>query len=541
MANILSWIYRICILSFGWRRLLIMLVAGAIAAFSMPPFLFLPMLFVTMPLWVWCLDGAERSSGWGLVFGPSFWIGFCFGLGYFVVALHWVGSAFLVDGGALVFAIPFAVLALASVLAVFWGLASAGAHFFWSNSFMRIISLSIFLALAEFLRGTLFTGFPFDVLGYALTANVTMMQLASVVGIYGLTILAAILGFLPALVWPQDERSLSARLLPLFMIFALLAAQLGFGQYRLNEIETSPRGDMRVRLVQPGVLQSEKWRPESAQIILERLLSMSAARTNPDDTGLNDITHLIWPEAALPFFLSDFPEALVRIADMLPDGTTLITGAPRRQLDTNLQEREYNSILAIDSSGETLASYDKTHLVPFGEYLPFEPVLNSIGINQFVTAFKGWSAGESRNLMQTPTTPPFLPLICYEAIFSGALFSKSPDGAAQKAQFILNLTNDAWFDNSIGPDQSFQHARLRAVEQGLPMIRVANTGKSAIIDPLGRISSVMEPGEIGIADADIPNRIEPTIFSRYLNLPFFAALFLGFILIVLTRLRPLRP
>ncbi|MCF6325916.1 MAG: apolipoprotein N-acyltransferase [Devosiaceae bacterium] len=537
----MSWISRICILSFGWRRLLIMLIAGGIAALSMPPFLFLPLLFVTFPLWVWCLDGAERSSGLGLVFGPSFWIGFSFGLGYFAVALHWVGFAFLVDGGLFVFAIPFAVLGLAAILAVFWGLASSAAHFFWSNSFMRIISLSVFLALAEFLRGTLFTGFPFDVLGYALTANVTMMQLASVIGVYGLTLLAAVLGFLPALVWPADERSLSKRLMPLFMIFVLLAAQLSFGQYRLNEIEISQRDDMRLRLVQPGVLQAEKWQPASAQIILERLLAMSASRTGPDDNGLSDITHLIWPEAALPFFLSDFPEALVRIADMLPDGTTLITGAPRRQLAANLQELEYNSILAIGSNGETLSSYDKTHLVPFGEYLPFESLLNGIGIKQFVTTFKGWSAGESRNLMQTPTTPPFLPLICYEAIFSGALFSNSPDGAADKAQFILNLTNDAWFDNSIGPAQSFQHARLRAVEQGLPMVRVANTGKSAIIDPLGRISSVLEPGEIGIVDADMPNRIEPTFFSRYLNLPFFGALLLGFGFVAITRLRSLRP
>jgi len=179
--------------------------------------------------------------------------------------------------------------------------------------------------------------------------------------------------------------------------------------------------------------------------------------------------------------------------------------------------------------------------VPFGEYLPFAPLLNSLGIKQFVTTFKGWSAGESRNLMQTDTTPPFLPLICYEAIFSGAIFSGIEGAVANEAQFILNLTNDAWFDNSIGPAQHFQHARLRAVEQGLPMVRVANTGKSAVIGPLGRLSFVMEPGEIGVVDATLPNRIEATFFSRYLNLPFFGALLSGFALLFFTRLRRKEP
>lgn len=524
-------IAQICILAFGWRRLLIMFIAGAICALSMPPWFYLPTIFVTLPLWVWCLDGAERPTGWGRVFGPAFQIGFSFALGYFATSLHWIGAAFYVDGGWLLLAMPFAVLAIAGVLSVFWGLASALAHQLWSPAWGRVIVLALALSAAEFARGHLFTGFPFNLLGYALTANETMMQSASIVGIYGLTLLAALVGFLPALIWPQDERSLAARLFPLFAIVSLLAVQLSYGQYRLTSVEITQRPDMRLRLVQPGISQVEKWQPGNAQFVLDRLISLSQSRTNPDNTGLIGITHLIWPEAALPFFLTDYPQALVKIAQMLPEGTSLLMGAPRRESGLSSSQSEYNSILVIDAAGEILSSYDKTHLVPVGEYLPFQSTLKSFGINQFVTANKGWSAGESRHLMQTNTTPPFLPLICYEAIFSGSMGEE-----VDAAQYIVNLTNDAWFDKSIGPAQHFHHARLRAVEHGLPMIRVANTGKSAIIDPLGRLTGSMEPGQTGLIDGTMPQRLAPTLFSRYLNLPFLLVIGFGFVIIFFTHL-----
>ncbi len=524
-------IAQICILAFGWRRLLMMLVAGAICALSMPPWFYLPTIFVTLPLWIWCLDGAERQTGWGRVFGPAFQIGFSFALGYFATSLHWIGAAFYVDGGWLLYAMPFAVLAIAAMLAVFWGLASALAHQLWSPSWTRIIVLALALSAAEFARGHLFTGFPFNLLGYSLTANETMMQSASIVGMYGLTLVAAFIGFLPALIWPRDERSLAARLFPLFAIVSILAVQLGYGQYRLTSVEITQRDDMRLRLVQPGITQDEKWLPGNAEFVLDRLISLSQSRTDPQDTGLIGITHLIWPEASLPFFLTDYPEALVKIAQMLPEGTTLLTGAPRRETGLASNQLEYNSILAIDAAGEILSSYDKTHLVPFGEYLPFQSFLKSLGVSQFVSANKGWSAGETRHLMQTDTTPPFLPLICYEAVFSGAMGDE-----VDAAQYILNLTNDAWFDKSIGPAQHFHHARVRAVEHGLPMVRVANTGKSAIIDPLGRLSGSLEPGQSGLIDGTMPNRLAPTIFSRYLNTPFLLILGLGFTILLLTRL-----
>src|SRR5690606_6828815 len=203
-------------LSHGWRRFLLLLLAGAVAALSVPPLFLLPALFLAFPVLVWCLDGAERLPGPGRLFGPAFWIGFAFGLGYFCVALHWLGAAFIQEGGLYLWLMVPAVVGLAAILSLFWALATALAHLLWSGGALRIVTLATFLAAAEYLRGHILSGFPFNLLGYALTANDEMMQLASVVGVYGLTFLAALISGTIALVWPADGRGLVSRLLPFF-------------------------------------------------------------------------------------------------------------------------------------------------------------------------------------------------------------------------------------------------------------------------------------------------------------------------------------
>jgi apolipoprotein N-acyltransferase len=203
-----------CMLAHGWRRALLLILAGALAALSAPPLFALPALFVALPVWVWSLDGAETGRGWRRLFGVPFLIGFWFGLGYFLVALHWIGAAFFVDGGWVLAVMPVCLLALCAVLALFWGLASAIAHLFWSHRGDRILALAAALAAAEFARGHLLSGFPFDLLGYALTANDQMMQAASLVGVYGLTLVAALVAMTPALIWPADKRAMTVRLVP---------------------------------------------------------------------------------------------------------------------------------------------------------------------------------------------------------------------------------------------------------------------------------------------------------------------------------------
>jgi apolipoprotein N-acyltransferase len=513
-------------LAHGWRQFVLMLVLGAIAGTSVPPLFVLPARFVTFPFWVWARDGAERRRGLGRIFGPAFGIGFAFGWGYFIVAFHWLGAAFFVEGGWFLALMPVAVLALSALIALFWGLASALAHLCWSHGGWRVVTLAVFLSAAEYARGTFFSGFPFDLLGYALTANVEMMQLSAIVGVYGLTLLAALLAMTPALIWPADGRSMVARLVPFFLAIAAIAAQIGYGNYRLQGTEIT-QSDLRVRLVQPIITEHSNWAAANPPEIVSRLIEVTG------ELGATDV--VVWPESVFPFFLSTYPEALSRIARMLPPQATLLTGAPREPDFLSAAPGSnpgYNSILAINSDGEIVATYDKAHLVPFGEYLPFASFWRLFGITQFVPGTAGWAPGDGRRLVTPPGLPAFIALICYEAIFSGDL---GADPA--KAGFILNITNDEWFDGSIGPAQHAHHALLRAVETGLPLLRATNSGVTFAADPLGRVTAQLAPGRPGFVDAVPSEPIAPTVFDRFGNWPFLLLLALGAVLALVTRTR----
>lgn len=537
----MTWLAETVMLAHGWRRFLILLAAGALAAASVPPFFLLPALFLALPVWVWALDGAERRRGWRMLVGPAFSIGFAFGLGYFTVALHWLGAAFLQQGGLFLLLMPFAIVALAAILSLFWGLASALAHIVWSTGAFRIVTLASFLALGEWARGHLFSGFPFDLLGYALTANNEMAQLASAIGSYGLTFVAALLALTPALIWPADQRSLVARLLPIFLAIAALAAQVGYGNWRLATTPLTPRTDMKVRMVQPMILDHADWSGAQPADVVNHLIQLSESKLTPTDPGLPGITHLIWPESVFPFFLTNYPDGIALIARMLPD-TLLLTGAPREPLgDDGLPIPDnpgYNSILALDTSGEVVASYDKSHLVPFGEYLPFQSFWRLFGINQFVPGTNGWAAGDGRRLMSPPGSPAFLALVCYEAVFPGDI--GTPEDVAA-AEFILNVTNDAWFAGSIGPAQHAHHARMRAVETGLPLLRAANSGVTLSVDPLGRITGQLAEDQIGVLDVIPAQKLaEGTWFNRLGHLPFWLAVGLGILGSLVAARRPPR-
>lgn len=524
----MTWLAEITMLSHGWRRFVLLVLAGALAGLSVPPFFVLPALFVAMPFWVWALDGAERRQGWRRLFGPAFSIGFAFGWGYFLFAFHWLGAAFFVDGGWVLGAMPVAIAALAGLIALFWGLASALAHLTWSHGPARIVGLASWLAIAEFARGHVLTGFPFDLLGYSLTGTDEMMQLASVIGVYGLTFLAPLLAMTPALIWPADDRAMSQRLAPLFLALLVIAGQLGYGWNRLTGIRATERQDISMRLVQPLVYEHADFGNVDPVALIDRLLMLSDMRMDPADQGLADITHLVWPESSVPFFLSTYPDALARIARTLPEGATLLAGVPRQPygLDgLSPAGPPYNAVVAINSGGEVIASYDKSHLVPFGEYLPFQAFFAQLGIKQFVPGAEGWSHGDARKrLMALPGTPAPLVLICYEIVFSGDL------GDTANAQFLLNVTNDAWFDGSVGPAQHAHHARLRAVEEGMSLVRAANTGLTFATDPVGRITAQLVPGQMAALDVRPHQRLPPTIFAQVRHWPLLIAIIAGLLI-----------
>jgi apolipoprotein N-acyltransferase len=255
---------------------------------------------------------------------------------------------------------------------------------------------------------------------------------------------------------------------------------------------------------------------------MQHYLALSDRATGPQSTGVREATHLIWPESAFPFFLTREPDALAQIAALLPPGTVLITGAAR---PAEVSRHAYNSIYVIDHDGSILSVYDKVHLVPFGEYLPFQRLLERLGLRQLTRLQGGFLAGDRRRLLAPPHAPKMLPLICYEIIFPNDVL---PEG--ERPGWMLNLTNDAWFGESAGPYQHFQQARVRAIEEGLPLVRAANTGISAVVDPVGRIIHSLALGSEGVFDSALPQPIGQTVYGRWGDVPL--ALLIATILLI---------
>ena len=496
------------VLSWGWRRALVAFGAGAVSALAMAPFDAWPVLFFTFPILVWLVDGAAAGRLGGL---PSAAIaGWWFGFGYFLAGLYWVGYAFLVDAKTFGWLMPLAVVALPAGMACYTAFGLGLARMLWTRGPTRLIALAIALTAEEWLRGHLFSGFPWNVYGYALTGPLVLAQSAALVGIWGLTFIAVAVFASPAVL--VDERTDTRRpWLPLALAVVLLAALAGYGAMRLSRTPTLFVEGVRLRIMQPNLQQDQKFNYGAKQKVMSQYLELSDRSTGPQSGGVRDVTHLIWPESAFPFLLTREPDALAQITALLPEGTVLITGAVRAPEAPPGQkiERAYNSIYVIDHDGSILSVYDKIHLVPFGEYLPFQNFLEKLGLMQLTKLPGGFIAGERRRAMEVPRAPRMLPYICYEIIFPGEAM---PDGA--RPGWLVNLTNDGWFGISSGPYQHLQQARVRTIEQGLPLVRVANTGISAVIDPLGRVIKSLPLGTEGIMDASLPQRIDAPLYAR---------------------------
>jgi apolipoprotein N-acyltransferase len=503
-------------LSFGWRRRLIALAAGASGALTLAPFGLWPLLVVPMGVALWLIDGVAGLN-WRARAAHAFVDGWFWGFGYFVAGLWWLGAAFLVEADRFAWAMPLGVIGLPMVLALFPAAGFALAKLIWSQGLLRLFALGAGLTASEMARATLFTGFPWNAYGQALAENLWIAQMAAHVGLHGLTLLAVILGAAPAALAravPGPKRRLVGALAA-----GTLAALLAHGWWRIPAAPPAMMAGVKLRIMQPNLPQDDKFRPERARDILERYLALSDSATSPGTSGLADVTHLVWPESAFPFLLARTPAALARIGQALPDHVTLITGAARAGAELPGEGRPpiYNSIHVLNGRGEILGSADKTHLVPFGEYLPslFDDALRAVGLKEFVAIPGGFSAGRERRALLIPGIGEVAPLICYEAIFPGTV---SPDQTRARPVALLNVTNDAWFGATPGPHQHLAQARLRAVEEGLPLIRAANNGISAIVDGYGRRVADLPHGQDGVLDAGLPIAIKPTTYSRIGNI-----------------------
>lgn len=495
------------VLAWGWRRALLAFIAGSVSTLALPPFDVWPVLFLTFPILVWLIDGSAGGRLGGAFAAAS--AGWFFGFGYFLAGLYWIGYAFLVDAKTFGWLLPIAVTALPAGLALFFALGLGIARLIWSRGASRIVALAIVLTVAEWLRGHVLTGFPWNTIGYALTGPLVLAQSASLVGLWGLTFIAVLVFASPATL-ADEKTELRRRWFPLTASLVLLVLLAGYGAWRLARTPTQFVDSVRLRIMQPNLPQDAKFNYSAKQQVMDRYLSLSDRSTGPNSSGMRDVTHLIWPESAFPFFLTREADALAQIAALLPQGSVLITGAARFvESPSGKSGRAYNSIYVIDHDGSVVSVYDKIHLVPFGEYLPLQDLLEKAGLIQLTKMRGGFLSGNRRRVYSAPGAPQFVPLICYEIIFPRQVV---PTG--ERPSWMLNVTNDAWFGISTGPHQHFRQAQVRAIEEGLPLVRAANNGISAVVDPVGRVVHSLPLGTEGVLDSRLPRPIAPPVYAR---------------------------
>ncbi len=426
-------------------------------------------------------DGAWRA----------FWLGLFGGAGHFALALSWIVEPFLIDVARHGWMAPFAVLLLSVGLALFWATAAA----LGSGARSRAFGFAVALAAAEMLRGYVFTGFPWAQIGHVWIAT-PLDQLAAIAGPEVLTLMTT-LAAATAVVWGWRGAGIAG------LVLALVGAA---GSWRLSQPLPVDR-DVTLRLVQPNAEQHLKWDASRAQLYFDRLRSMTAAGTPADLT--------IWPETAVPYMLEYSPEVGPMVTAS-SGGRPVMLGIQR-----TAGERFFNSLRVLEQGGIETARYDKQHLVPFGEYVPLGDMLEDwFGLTAFAAqAGNTYSAGPGPVVLNLGRFGKVLPLICYEAVFPGEV-----NATPERADWIVQITNDAWFGVWTGPFQHFAQARLRAVEQGLPLVRVANTGVTAVIDARGRVVAELPFGKMGALDAVLPAALPPTPYSRYGEVPMLVLL-----------------
>ena len=486
----------------GWRRPVSAAGLGVLATAALPPLHLLVLLVPAFVGLLWLLDGARR---WRTAFAVGWWFGF----GYFVAGLHWIAFALLVEAEKFAWMIPFAVFGLAAIMAVFPGLAVLTTKASRTRGLGRVLIIGVAWTAFEWLRGWAFTGFPWNLIGTVWTLSDAMLQMAAVTGIYGLSLLTVIVAAMPAVLADNATRGWRP-IAAVVLAGVALTVVWGAGVARLATAGDDIVDGVRLRIVQASIPQKLKWRPELRRRHLEQQLRMSVA-----DPALGGVppTHVIWGETMVPFPLANDAEALRLIGRATPQGGVTITGAPRITAPGQKPYRVWNSLHAVDPGGRVVGTYDKAHLVPFGEYVPFSRFLSFAKVTQGRT---GFSPGAGPTTLNVAGLPPFSPLICYEIIFPGRV-----TGPGERPKWLLNLTNDSWFGRSSGPYQHLAAARLRAVEEGVPLVRVANSGISAIIDPYGRTVASLELGRQGVIDGDLPAAlVQSTPFARLGNAVF---------------------
>ena len=475
-------------------KTLFCLFMGMLGAYAFAPWFIWPTLLLALTFLMLFLNTATSLKQIAL-------FGFAFGFGIGLVSLSWITNALLIDNGNFALLIPLVLAGLGFFMGLFFMLPALLSYFAPSGT-KRWIAFTCWLVLFEWIRSWFLTGFPWNLIGSIWTNTPVLLQFAAVMGVYGLSFITILTLTAPAL-------------LPRFKpvgICLLIIGLLGIGGWiRLYQATPEDVFGVYLRLVQPNIKQTLKWNPQQAEENLSTLIQLS--RENNEK-----ISHVIWPESAVPYLLEINTSERLRLMGAVRQNATLITGALR--IINQEKKQLANSIFIIDDMANITGYADKSHLVPFGEYVPLRGLLP---FDKIVPIQSDFIAGEGPTTRHIPKAPPASMLVCYEIIFPHAVVSYQP----QRPDWIINVTNDGWYGNSAGPYQHLGMAQLRAVEEGLPVVRVANTGISAIISPYGELLKTLDLNQQGVLDTPLPRAINKTIYATLGNIPLLVLCLIG--------------
>ncbi|HLY59086.1 MAG TPA: apolipoprotein N-acyltransferase [Stellaceae bacterium] len=483
----------------GWRRAGLALALGVAAAGAMPPFNLVPLLLATFPGLVWLLDGAGSKR-------HAFFDGWLWGMGFFVPSLYWIAYSLFVDIGQFWWMVPFAVLGLPAYLSLYVGAACCAA---WATTrregLGRIAAFAGWWAVGEWFRGHLLTGFPWLLVGYAWSGDapalLAVLQSASLVGIYGLSFATVLVAALPARL--ADPAPLGRRIAPAAIGLAVAAAAGAWGASRLASGEDPTVPGVTVRIVSTDLPHRADWDPKA---VAEDFRTVRSLARSP---GLDGVQISAWPEGVVDAPLNRDADARAAVVPGVPPGGLVLTGTIHAE-GQGRDLRVWNSVMAETGEAAVIGIYDKHHLVPFGEFVPFHEWLS---FSQIASSRFDFSTGPGPATLDLPGLPPVAPIICYEAIFPGEVVDES-----HRPGWMLNVTDDGWFGRSIGPEQHFAIARVRAVEEGLPLVRAANGGISGLVDAHGRRVASLPLGQPGVLDLRLPGALQSyPLYVQYSN------------------------
>lgn len=484
----------------GIKRAIVAVLLGAVLTAAMPSLFVLPAACVAFTGLVWLLDGARSEAR---PMRAALIAGWWFGFGHFTTGIYWIANALLVDAAHFGWLVPIAIGGLSAYFAIYPALAAAAYVLSPGSRAARLAVFAGAWTLSEYLRGTLFTGFSWNLLGTVWTIAPLTMQGAAFIGTYGVGLTSVLLFAAPAVLDGSKRAGRIAAVLALIGAAPVLAGAVRFVLAPAAGSDTV--AGVKLALVQGNIAQQMKWNPDERIRIIQTYLDLTAQAVK------DGATHIVWPETAIPVAIDRTPEIRAAIAAIIggSNAKALIAGTVRLNDADSHTLQAWNSVEAIDASGRVIDTYDKFHLVPFGEYMPLRGWLP---IDKITPGSVDFSAGPGPETIDVPGLPPVGPLVCYEAIFPGNVAKRDP-----RPGVLLNVTNDAWFGDSTGPRQHFAAARLRAVEEGLPLVRDAGSGISAIVDPYGRVLERLDLGNRGLVEGALPQALAPTPFSRFGN------------------------